>query len=301
MLTTDHKFHTINSGLRPDGRKMEKRFWRNWFFLAAVLFIAIAGLTTAIPPLLTGRISSPWPWMKTDLVLIVGLSMVVLAFILYLTQQQRQVEKMRKVFQKMMEDQNRQVKKDNSRLRALLSVSQKMSMETDAKRIFDAITDACLDTFDCQRSSLMLVDKDSGELIIDSVSGEKEKEIMNKRIRIGEGIAGWAAKNKEPVLISNSDDFKKYPELEFNNPTVLSAMIVPIILRDEVIGVLNISSKSENTSFNEEDLNILQVFAENVGVCIRHKEQTDWLKSMIESISSRRSEVREWDINGQQI
>lgn len=301
MLTTDHKFHTINSGLRPDGRKMEKRFWRNWFFLAAVLFIAIAGLTTAIPPLLTGRISSPWPWMKTDLVLIVGLSMVVLAFILYLTQQQRQVEKMRKVFQKMMEDQNRQVKKDNSRLRALLSVSQKMSMETDAKRIFDAITDACLDTFDCQRSSLMLVDKDSGELIIDSVSGETEKEIMNKRIRIGEGIAGWAAKNKEPVLISNSDDFKKYPELEFNNPTVLSAMIVPIILRDEVIGVLNISSKSENTSFNEEDLNILQVFAENVGVCIRHKEQTDWLKSMIESISSRRSEVLEWDINGQQI
>lgn len=300
-MTTDHKFHTINSGLRPDGRKMEKRFWRNWFFLAAVLFIAIAGLTTAIPPLLTGRISSPWPWMKTDLVLIVGLSMVVLAFILYLTQQQRQVEKMRKVFQKMMEDQNRQVKKDNSRLRALLSVSQKMSMETDAKRIFDAITDACLDTFDCQRSSLMLVDKDSGELIIDSVSGEKEKEIMNKRIRIGEGIAGWAAKNKEPVLISNSDDFKKYPELEFNNPTVLSAMIVPIILRDEVIGVLNISSKSENTSFNEEDLNILQVFAENVGVCIRHKEQTDWLKSMIESISSRRSEVLEWDINGQQI
>mgnify|MGYP006281030665 CR=1 FL=1 len=300
-MTTDHKFHTINSGLRPDGRKMEKRFWRNWFFLAAVLFIAIAGLTTAIPPLLTGRISSPWPWMKTDLVLIVGLSMVVLAFILYLTQQQRQVEKMRKVFQKMMEDQNRQVKKDNSRLRALLSVSQKMSMETDAKRIFDAITDACLDTFDCQRSSLMLVDKDSGELIIDSVSGETEKEIMNKRIRIGEGIAGWAAKNKEPVLISNSDDFKKYPELEFNNPTVLSAMIVPIILRDEVIGVLNISSKSENTSFNEEDLNILQVFAENVGVCIRHKEQTDWLKSMIESISSRRSEVLEWDINGQQI
>lgn len=298
-MTNDFEFETFDRNLSPEGGKIEKRFWRNWFFLAAVLFIAISGLATAIPPLLAGRVSSPWPWLKTDLVLIVGLSLVVLAFIVYLTQQQRQVEKMRKALQKLMEDKTRQFKKDNSRLRALLSVSQKMSMEIDAKRVFSAITDACVETFDCQRSSLMLVDKDRGELIIDSVSGETEEEIVNKRIRIGEGIAGWAAKNKKPVLIRNSDDFKKYPELEFNNPAVLSAMIVPIILRDEVIGVLNISSKSENTSFNEEDLNILQVFAENVGVCIRHKEQTDWLKSMIKSISSRRSEVREWDINGQ--
>lgn len=300
-MTTDYEFETFDRNLSPDGRKMEKRFWRNWFFLAAVLFIAISGLATAIPPLLTGRISSPWPWLKTDLVLIVGLSLVVLAFIVYLTQQQRQVEKMRKALQKLMEDKTSQIKKDNSRLRALLSVSQKMSMETDTQRVFQAITDICVETFDCQRSSLMLVDKDRGELIIDSVSGETEKDILKKRIEIGEGIAGWVAEKKKPVLIRNSSDFDKYPELEFNNPAVLSAMIVPIILRDEVIGVLNISSKSENTSFNKEDLNILQVFAENVGVCIRHKEQTDWLKSMIESISSRRERVRELDINGRQI
>ncbi len=298
-MTTDYKLETVDPDLSPEGRKIEKRFWRNWFFLAAVLFIAISGLATAIPPLLTGRISSPWPWLKTDLVLIAGLSVVVLAFIVYLTQQQREVEKMRTAMQKLMEDKTQQYKRDNSRLRALLSVSQKMSMETDTKRVFSAITDACVETFNCQRSSLMLVDNERKELIIESVSGETDKNILQKRIRIGEGIAGWAAEKKKPVLISDTSDFEKYPELEFNNPSILSAMIVPIILRDEVVGVLNISSKSEDTSFDEEDLNALQVFAENVGASIRHKEQTDWLKSMIENVSNRRNGAQDRDLEGQ--
>lgn len=114
----------INYRSNPSGRRLEKCFWRNWIFLSTVLFIAIAGLTTAIPPLLSGRVSSPWPWVKTDLVLIVGLSVVVLAFIGYLTQQQRKVNKMRRAVHELIEYQGERFKRDNARLRALLSVSQ---------------------------------------------------------------------------------------------------------------------------------------------------------------------------------
>ncbi|HMA76282.1 MAG TPA: GAF domain-containing protein [Candidatus Krumholzibacteriaceae bacterium] len=280
----------INYGSNPSGKRLEKRFWRNWIFLSTVLFIAIAGLTTAIPPLLSGRVSSPWPWVKTDLVLIVGLSVVVLAFIGYLTQQQRKVNKMRRAVHELIEYQGERFKRDNARLRALLSVSQKMSMETDNKCVFNAITDACVETFGCQRASLMLLDNETQELVVDSVSGEVEKSILNTRVKMGESIAGWVAEKRKSVLISDSGDLKKYPELDFKNPSVISAMIVPIILRDEVIGVMNISAESENIRYSEEDLNTLQVFSENVGASIRHKEQTDWLKSMVQTLSKRLSE-----------
>jgi len=286
-LTNKKKQETLAGNLGPAGKSLEKRFWRNWFFMAVVLFIAIIGLGTAMPPLLSERVTSPWPWIKTDLVLILGLSLVIFAFIGYLTQKQREVNRIRTMMQELIEEKSERVRRDNARLRALLSVSQKMSMETDHQSVLGAITDACVETFGCQRASLMLVDDDNDELVVDSVSGKIEANILKKRLKIGEGIAGWSAKNKKSILIGNSDDFKKYPNLEFKNPDVISAMIVPIVLRDEVIGVINISAESQDVKYNEEDLGTLQVFAENVGACIRHKEQTDWLKSMVQNFSGR--------------
>ncbi len=286
-MTTERKYGTVAGNLGPAEKSLEKRFWRNWFFMAVVLFIAIVGLGTAMPPLLSERITSPWPWVKTDLVLILGLSLVIFAFIGYLTQKQREVNRIRTAMQKLIEEKSERVRRDNARLRALLSVSQKMSMETDHQSVLGAITDACVETFCCQRASLMLVDDDNDELVVDSVSGEIEANILKKRLKIGEGIAGWAAEKKKSILIRNPDDFDRYPDLEFNNPDVISAMIVPIVLRDKVIGVINISAESQEVEYNEEDLGTLQVFAENVGACIRHKEQTDWLKAMVHTFSGR--------------
>ena len=104
------------------------------------------------------------------------------------------------------------------------------------------------------------------------------------RQKDGEGIAGWAAKHKKALLLGDSRDANKYSDLDLKNDSILSAMVVPIVARDELVGVLNVSSRSKDVTYSEEDLLALQVFAENAGVCIHHNEQANMLRQMVPTL-----------------
>ncbi|MCK4235588.1 MAG: GAF domain-containing protein, partial [Candidatus Krumholzibacteria bacterium] len=103
-------------------------------------------------------------------------------------------------------------------------------------------------------------------------------------------IAGWAAEHREALLLGHQDDFGKYPGLKLNDPSIISAMVVPIIVRDELVGVINITALSKDVLYNEEDLRALQVFAENAGTCIRHTEQANWLRTLVPNLQKAEQE-----------
>jgi transcriptional regulator with GAF, ATPase, and Fis domain len=258
-----------------------RRTWRNWFLLAGVLLLTSIGLATAIPPLLGERHFNPWPWMKTDLVLLVGLSVTMLIFVAYLTQQQLVVMGMHKRFMSLQARYEERLIRHTARMYALASVSRIMSVETDIRSILQSITNICAEIFSCHRSSLMLLDAQKNELVVRSVSGQSDLNMLDMRQKVGEGIAGWAAAHREPILIRDTYDCARYPDLRFNYPSLTSTMVVPILLRDEIVGVINATSNSPEITYDEDDLRAFQVFAENAGACIRHAEHVNWLKQMI--------------------
>jgi putative methionine-R-sulfoxide reductase with GAF domain len=246
-----------------------------------VLLITTIGLTTALPPLLGERVIQPWLWEKTDMMLLVGLSLIVLVFIAYLTQQQRGVMAIHSKLQNLQEETDRRLHEYTARIYALSSVGHLMGAVSNLQSIFDAITEMCLSAFGCDRASLMMLDKDTHELVVRSVSGTSQGVILNHRLNVGDGIAGWAAEHRTSLLLGDPNDAAKYPDLELKNAAIMSAMVVPIITRDELVGVLNVSSESTKVKFGMEDLLALQVLAENAGICIRHNEQAELLRQMI--------------------
>jgi transcriptional regulator with GAF, ATPase, and Fis domain len=261
-----------------------RKTWRNWTILVSVLLLTSIGLGTAIPPLLNERITSPWPWLKTDMVLLVGLSLILLTFIVYMTQQQRHVLYMHKRLQQLQRETDDRIRLYTTRIYALSSVGHMMGSVSNLQSIFDYITEMCGRTFSSSRASLMQYDRETEELIVRSVSEKERQDLLEMRQKIGEGIAGWAAKHKKALLLGDSRDAEKYPDLDLHNDSILSAMVVPIVARDELVGVLNVSSRSKDVTYSEEDLLALQVFAENAGVCIRHNEQANMLRQMIPTL-----------------
>jgi hypothetical protein len=49
--------------------------------------------------------------------------------------------------------------------------------------------------------SILLVDKETGELVFEKTESKKAKEIRKFRLKIGEGIAGWVAQEGIPVVV----------------------------------------------------------------------------------------------------
>jgi transcriptional regulator with GAF, ATPase, and Fis domain len=267
-------------------RGLRRRTWRNWLFLSVFSIITVTGLATAIPPLLSKRISALWPWAETDLVLLAGLSLIILVFIIYLTQQQRTVLSMQRTLHELQEKTNERTRQHYMRLFALLNVSHIMGMETDLQGVFDCITRLCVETFRGDRSSLMLFDKNKGDLVVRSASGNNSERIIGRRQDLGDGIAGWAAKNRKSIFLSRNVDLSRYPGLDVEDTTALAAMVVPVIVRDELVGVLNVSTKYDDVVYDEEDLRALHVFAENAGSCIRHTEHAEWMRMTIDRLQS---------------
>jgi GAF domain-containing protein len=70
-------------------------------------------------------------------------------------------------------------------------------------------------------------------------------------------------------------------------------MIVPILVRQELVGVLNVASREPKHMYTEDDLNAFEVFAQNAGTCIRHAEQSTWMRQIIENKAEAQSRLAE--------
>ena len=280
-----------SEGLYSENRSLLRRSWQNWVLLAAVCVVTTIGLATAIPPLLENRFPM-WPWPKTDLVLLVGLSITMLAFVGHMTHQQRRMLSMGERMQRLQRESERKAKRHYTQVLGLFNVSRIISApKVSLEMIFDCVTKMCLESFNCQRSTLMLLEEDGKDLVVlSSAAYLDESDDPGSRRKTGEGIAGWVVEHRKPVLLQRRGDLANYPGLEVHQAPP-ATMVVPIHAWDELVGVLTVEADSGEVEFDEEDLRVLWVFAENAGVCIRQAKQTQRLRNTIEGLETNTNGV----------
>ena len=266
---------------------VQRQLVRNWYLLAGITVVSTVGLAVALAPLLSARISGFWPWANTNIVLLAGLASCVGLLVWHLTIQQRRVLEIREHIEQIQEDAQARKRQQGARLHALLNVSRMMGAVTDPENIFKGITNTCIEIFECQQASLMLIDGQTNHLEVRAATGHLDGEKVNSALKdIGEGIAGWVAEHQRPLILGPDTDMSRYPGLELRSLDLTAAMVVPIVTRDELVGVLNISSRVPDVLYTEEDMRALEVFAENAGACIRYMERAEWMRQVIEKQSA---------------
>ena len=276
---------TLKSTL-SEAEALEKLSWRNWTAMVAVILLTTIGLYTGVFPEIRDRVGTFWPWAGTDEALTGGLTLIMLLFTAYLTQQQRQVMALRKRLKKSYLEANEGMQMHCERLFALLNVTRTLATETDPEAIFECITTACRETFEAQRVSLMLLDRETEELAVRAATGHRKlEEVRQHRMKMGEGIAGWVAQHRQPLILGKSIDVTRYPGFKPSGD-IHAAMVVPILVRDELVGVLNVGGRKGEREYEEGDLQALMVFAENAGITCRHAEQTNWMRATIQRLDA---------------
>jgi len=272
----------------PDSRSLERRSWRNWFLFVGVAVLTTIGLATgAVLMAQGGKIEAIWPWAKTNIVLLAGLTIAVLALAAYLTQQERKVTALRRQLMVTNEEAANRMRRTYDRLVALLNVSRVLADETNPQVVFDSITRACREAFECRQASLMLLDSKREGLQLRSLSGRDENgQALTAPQRVGEGIVGWVATTRKPLVFGPATDLAGYPGLSIQTPPPSAAIVAPIVMRGDLVGVLAIGSRNSSASYDAEDLQALLLFAESVGICCRHAEQTNWMRQTIQRLDA---------------
>ncbi|MFH1957378.1 MAG: ATP-binding protein [bacterium] len=119
-------------------------------------------------------------------------------------------------------------------------------------------------------------------LVIKVASGANRDKAIGMRCRLGERVCGYAAEKKEPVLLQ--DELNTDPR--FKNEKVYegvkSGMSIPMLLQDELVGVLNLRRTIKEDKFTQDDLDRAFVLAEIAALAISNSRMFDKMKDLDE-------------------
>lgn len=130
--------------------------------------------------------------------------------------------------------------------------------------------------------SLLLMEPDGEHLRFELVVGEGGEVLAGRRLSIGEGIAGWVARNGEAILV---DDVSKDPRFcsKFDDLACFetrSIVCVPLKHRERVLGVVELINRLEQAPFTQRDMHSLQTIAEYAAIAISNAglyREAHWL------------------------
>lgn len=151
----------------------------------------------------------------------------------------------------------------------LHQVAQHISSNLPLNELLQRIVEMAIGFTGADSCFIYLVDSHTNELVLRAATGPKRQIVGKIRLKIGEGLTGWAAREKKPAAVP----IEAYKDPRFKGFTNLaedrfeSFLAVPILSKDELIGVMNVHSKKEHV-YPDDQVNLLFTVSKYLGSAI---------------------------------
>ena len=153
-------------------------------------------------------------------------------------------------------------------LTALNELAFALGSSIDLGSVLDGALAQLVTVTRADSGSIMLIDETGDCLTIASSTGIEEQIVASTRVPVGEGIAGWVARNNRPLSLPHAAHADLFDEMLRDD--ISSAICAPIISKDNVIGVLCVSRKATSEEFSEENLHVVTSIAGQLGMAIEN-------------------------------
>jgi diguanylate cyclase (GGDEF)-like protein/PAS domain S-box-containing protein len=170
-----------------------------------------------------------------------------------------------------------QLSEQKKKLKGLYQIGHDLSKFEDIDVLMKRTLEMLQEDFNYTYGTILL--KEGDYVVFKSRISTIKKPIVPKhnRLKIGEeGIVGWVAANRKPALVNDVTTDPRYIE-EYEK--IKSELAVPIQLGEELIGVLDIET-TEKDAFSEEDVELLESVAGQLGVAISNLRRKSELREM---------------------
>jgi Nif-specific regulatory protein len=119
-----------------------------------------------------------------------------------------------------------------------------------------------------EASSILLVDSNKQILRFEVALGPKGLDAKKSVVKMDEGIAGWVVKNNRSLIVNDVENDPRYsPNVQLSTGYKTRNMLaVPMRVKDECIGVIEILNKQGETGFTLSDLEVLEILANQAAI-----------------------------------
>lgn len=151
-------------------------------------------------------------------------------------------------------------------------IGKALTSSLDLKEILNIVMEKISVLLHPKNWSLLLVDEETNELKFEIAVGAGSEKIKDLRLKIGEGVAGWVAREKKPLLVPDVDKDPRFCRKAdaLSHFKTTSIICVPLITRGKCQGVIELINKVEDEGFVEEDLLVLTTLADFAAIAIEN-------------------------------
>ena len=180
---------------------------------------------------------------------------------------------------------------DHEKFKTLIETNALINTNySDLNSLLTEIIESATRLCEGEASSLLLLNNETGNLHFEvSVGGAGTEELKKFTIKKGEGIAGWVALHNRSIIVEDAENDKRHridiaKALEYPSREILA---VPMRVKDECVGVLEIINKKDGKKFTQDDLEWLEIFATQAGIAVVNAKSMEKARGKIEGLQEQ--------------
>jgi GAF domain-containing protein len=127
------------------------------------------------------------------------------------------------------------------------------------------------------RVMIQMMDSEKKELAVRAQAGYSE-DILQLRVPVGSGVTGWVAMHHKPLRLDNVAEDPRYMQASANTASELA---IPLLYRNEVLGVLNVESEQVN-AYTQDDEEMLGTLGGSLAAIIANARLLEQLRAQAE-------------------
>jgi GAF domain-containing protein len=173
----------------------------------------------------------------------------------------------------------------------LYAFAEQLTSSIDLPTLLDSIVMTLKEVLHCRGVSISLLNTETQTLEIRAAAGLQPKWRETAQLKVGEGISGKVAATATPLYVP---DARSLPDFIFFDPVVRSLLVVPLMVKDRVIGTLAIDQAIPD-AFNADDERTLTIAAAQAAVAIENAQLYADLKERATKLEQAYQELQKVD------
>lgn len=167
-----------------------------------------------------------------------------------------------------------------------------VNVATDGKELLEISLKETMDLFGAARGSIFILKENGKDLILKIALGMELNEERDMVKRLGEGVVGRVAASKKPIFVENIADDERFENFKARQSyTTPSFICAPLLIKDALIGVINIADKVNRRRFSQNELQLLDFLSSQIALNYRRIQLYEKFKKIVKESKDLKDEL----------
>ncbi len=179
-------------------------------------------------------------------------------------------------------------------LTLLYQVSRILDQSLDMRDVVSPVLEALTQVMDMKYATLTLLNRKTGDILIEAAHGLSPQQARRGRYKLGEGVTGQVVLTGKPMVIARTNESELFlDKTRRGKRPDTSFLCVPIKVEQEVVGALSVDLSYRPDAKLDEDVRLLTIISSMIAQAVQLRRLAQEEQERLEAENQRlREELR---------